>query len=380
MIFSTPYPPEEGIGAYVRGLSTELMHRGHEVTCITRGNSLDPSIINVGNMPVVKTPFIPAYPFHVHLQSLALTRTVRNIEHSIDILHIHSPLSPIRRTVCPVISTFHTMMLQEVRHLDVTGLRSTLAKLQTQFVSTRLEKSLINASARITAVSNEVRESMKDYGADIERITVVHNGVDINRYSISNRDRVKGNLVFVGRLDLRKGIFDLIKAATYVDDPDMRLKIVGKGPLEPLVRKRIKALNLQKNVELLGHVSEDRLIELYQTSEAFILPSLYEGLPTVLLEAMACGAPCISTSVGGVPEVLHDHVDGLLIPPGNPMAMADAIRKIQNDRSLQKKLGQNARKLITSEFSWTRMADRFISLYEMMLCDRRYASEEARFE
>jgi len=362
-IFSTAYPPEEGIGNYVQGLAKQLLLRGHELVGITRGPTIGREETCSEGFRVIKAPFVAAYPFHVQLHSLAVRRAIATLGGPIDLFHIHSPLPPVPPRGIPVVSTFHTMMLEELRHLDTGGLRPLLARAQTLSSSRRIEMNLIRRSTCVTAVSEEVRGSLAEYNVNPRNVEVVYNGVDTKVFCPSSDDRIEGRILFVGRLDLRKGLYDLLEALKLAEIRDLELLIVGKGPLEVSLSRHIQALSLSGQVRLVGHVPRPVLVRLYQTSEMFVLPSRYEGLPTVLLEAMSCGAPCISAAVGGVPEIVTNQVDGVMVPPASPTSLASAIRMLHEDPGLRADLGNEARRKIVSRFDWSQIASKFERIY-----------------
>jgi len=364
MIFSAPFPPEEGIGNYVNGLSKELLLRGHEIVGITRGGLFKFDEIAQGDLRIIRAPFLPAYPIHVQIHSLAVQKIVKRLEPTVELFHVHSPLSPVPDTKRPIVATFHTMMMQEIKHLDIGGYRNLLARSQTMTFSRRLEKQLLRRSSEVAVVSNEVRESLREYEiTDFQNVSVVFNGVDCEKFSQSKLERVPGRLLYTGRLDARKGIFDLIEAIRYIEQNDLELLIVGKGPLLQPIIKRIESWDLKNKIRILGHLSINALIDLYQNTELFILPSRYEGLPTVLLEAMSCGTPCIATSVGGVPDLIENDVDGVLVPPGNPAALGSAIENLHANPKKREALGRKAREKIVGGFSWSSIASRYESIY-----------------
>lgn len=363
LIFSAKFPPEEGIGNYVNGLASHLQLRGHEVVGITRGSAFGTDVIHADGFQILKVPFIPAYPFHVQLHSLAVKKAIASLSGGVDVFHVHSPLSPVPPETAPIVSTFHTMTLQDLRYIESGGLRALLNTAEALTVSSRIETKLIQRSTRMTAVSAEVRDSLARYGVQPQGVEVVYNGVDSEVFSPGSGSSSPGQILYVGRFDLRKGLFDLLSAVKFLHFAGMRLVMVGKGPLESVLKARIRALGLEDRVELRGYVPRKDLVHLYQASEVFVLPSRYEGLPTVLLEAMACGTACVSTTVGGVPELVKQSVNGILVPPADPEALAAAIQGLHEDSRTRSEIGREARRRIVSRFSWQSIAANFERIY-----------------
>ena len=147
-------------------------------------------------------------------------------------------------------------------------------------------------------------------------------------------------LLFVGRLIVEKGIYELLDAmALVLKQKECFLLIAGVGPEKVGLEKKIRNLRLTKNVALLGYIQGERLASLYRCASIFTLPSYhYEGFPTVVTEAMSFGLPLITTPIRGVVDHLHEGVNALFIPPRNSLALVDAILKLFEDRDLQTRM------------------------------------------
>jgi glycosyltransferase involved in cell wall biosynthesis len=371
MVISVPLPPGEGIGYYTWNLSRFLLSQGHQVQIITRGERGKPPREVLDGIPIWRPPFYPTYPFHVHLHGLFLQRLVRRLEGEIDIFHLHTPLPPPLRTQRPVLLTVHSMMLADVRSRRTESLFDVLSKLQAP-VSTRIERRLFRISGRIAAVSQAAARDMQPLllheGKTVE---VTWNGVDTGFFSPDgNEIPESGTLLFVGRLAPGKGLADLVQAMTQVarQVPGARLLVAGDGPLHKKLGSLIAQSGLEGQIELLGHVqSRERLRTLYRESWAFVLPSHHESMPTVVLEAMACGTPVISTRVGSVPDFIVDGSNGLLVPPRAPEAMAGAISKLLGDQELCARLGAAARRTVEDRFSWQAVGAAYLRCYRALL-------------
>jgi glycosyltransferase involved in cell wall biosynthesis len=167
----------------------------------------------------------------------------------------------------------------------------------------------------------------------------------------------------VARLHRQKGINDLIRAAPRIfgEAPEARIAIVGDGPLRRKLRRRAARLGLEGRIAFLGERPDaPRIISLF---DIFVLPSLWEGLPFVLVEAAALGKPIVASGVDGVPEVIEDGKTGVLIRPGEPTALAEAVVRLLEDRESAALLGQAARALIPARFPLRRTIDQHQNLY-----------------
>jgi glycosyltransferase involved in cell wall biosynthesis len=369
MVTSTNFPPEEGIGYHVYNISKRLIERGHEVTVVTRGKLGFTEKDCFDGIQILRPTYAPVYPFHVALHGFFANRVFEQIENEFDIVHIHTPLSPTLKTHLPMISTIHTSQTEDARHTEVVNLRAHLYCIQTRYISFPLIRKLINASSMVTTVSNSVvQELEKDY--KFSDAVIVGNGVDERKFHPIKTKGDSNYILYVGRLGYRKGIFELLKAIKNVlDHYDIKLLLVGKGELEPLLREYVRSNNLDGNVQFLGHVGRDRLVRLYQEARIFVMPSIYESGPLTLLEAMSCGRPVIATSTGISPEVIKHGYNGLLIPSSNATLIQSAIEEVMQDESFGNFMGTNARKTIEDNYSWDRVTDRVEKCY-MKVNDR----------
>lgn len=366
MIISTPFPPEEGIGYYVYNLSKTLIRKGHEVTVVTRGG-LNTKVDYLEGIKIIRAPFIPIYPFHVYLHGFFVNRILKENEGDFDIVHIHTPLSPIINTSLPIVSTVHTSVKEDARHIEVVDTKSFCTKLLTKYVSVPIVARTIAISESVTTVANSVAQELDRYYA-YSNALVVGNGVDehlLEPRSVESSDRY---ILFIGRLSYRKGLFDLLECAKVVCRRyDIKFILVGKGELEQKIHNIIERDGLHDKIILMGHQNRGELVKMYQNATIFVLPSHYEGLPTVLLEAMSCGLPVVATNVSGCPDVVSDGVNGFLVPPKSPEMMAEAISKLLDDEALRNELGRNARKTIEECNTWDCIAGKIEACYQKLL-------------
>lgn len=195
-----------------------------------------------------------------------------------------------------------------------------------------------------------------------EKIEVIPNYINIELFKpLTNIQKEKNRICYVGRLeDTQKNLSNLIKAIAGLS---VKLVIFGNGPL----REKLKVLakDVKVNVEFGGSIpNKDLPIELNK-SEIFILPSFFEGNPKALLEAMSCGLACIGTDVEGIREVIKHKENGYLCKT-DPKSIKEAILEILNDRELETKISQNARKAILENFSLEKILEKEIKIYQSL--------------
>jgi glycosyltransferase involved in cell wall biosynthesis len=363
------YPPASGgIGFYVLNLSRKLIERGHEVTVITRGSIGKYTKENIEGITVFKVTFIPVYPFHIQLHSIFVNSLLEHLKP--DLIHVHTPVVPPIKTKLPVVATIHTLMKIDSRYHEVYDPYSLIEKIQSMFFSPHIESETIRRSNKLTAVSPTVANEIIEYGMDPAVVTTVWNGVDEKRFSpLLNPENTKKYILYAGVLRARKGLFDLLECAEQVCKANKTIKflISGTGPYLIKLQNEIQKRGLKNRVILLGYVDRQKLIHLYQNATLQVIPSHYEGLPTVLLEAMACGLPVVATEIGGHKDVISNGVNGFLVPPKNPQIMAETILKLLEDHGLMEKVGKEARKTIEKYYTWEKIADNFEAVYEDVL-------------
>jgi len=373
-VISVPFPPEEGIGRYVYDLSTKLIEKGHKVTIITRRHIGETKTQLVDNINVIRATFIPIYPFYIQLHGLFVNRVLKFLKKQIDIVHVHTPLPPLVKTSLPVITTIHSPMLVDTRYTNIRNLYTLFSKISARCISYPLELKIIQSSDIVTTVSKPVALELKEYHINPEDIIVIYNGVNEKNFcpitKKSNND-IK-YILFAGRIDRQKGLFDLVECAEYIckERADISFIIAGKGRDLKKLKDKTKKAGLQDRFIFLGQVNKNTLLDLYQKTSIFILPSYHEGLPGALLEAMSCGLPIIATDVRGNKDLINNRENGIIIPTRSPKKMAEAINILIEDENLRKKLGKNARKTIEQKYTWSEVSNNILRCYELLLKDK----------
>lgn len=359
MLISNPFPPEEGIGFYTYNLSKKLIERGHEVTIITRGSLRTYSEVFEG-IKIIRVSFLPLYPFHVHFHGYFVNRLFNVIEDEFDIVHIHTPLTPILKTSLPIITTIHGSMVGNAKDIEIVDLKSLGTKFLTKYISYPLVSKLIKCSDFVTTVSNSVKDELEEYYS-LNNVIVIENGVDEEKFIPSNKK--ENYILYVGRLSYGKGLFDLLETAKKIrKNYNIKFYLVGKGELEKKLKKEIKKENLT-NVRLLGSFKHNELVEIYKKADLFLFLSYYEGFPTVVLEAMSSGLPVLVSDIEAHTNFLVDFENGILIKKGSAEDASQKISLLLNNPDLKYKLGKNARKTVEENFTWKKISEKFEGKY-----------------
>jgi len=173
-------------------------------------------------------------------------------------------------------------------------------------------------------------------------------------------------ILYVGRLAPRKGVHYLLQAMPRIIKyfPKARLVVVGTGPLGHYLKDLSKRLGLQDSVMFRGYVSDEEIRRLFAFADVVVVPSIFEGCPLVLLEAMAAGKPIVASAVQGISEVVKSDFSGLLVNPGDVYEIEHAILRLIKDRGFAKYLGENARQTIITDYSWEKIARKTMEVYE----------------
>ena len=226
---------------------------------------------------------------------------------------------------------------------------------------------------RVVAVSKGVEADLVKRGLRKDKIELIYNGINFNhnasnfdslkmreKYGIPDNAHVIGTL---GRLSAVKGHAFLIKAMPLILEEirDCILVIAGDGPLKADLERLIRELNLTHSVKLTGYVKN--VGQFLSMIDLFVLPSLSEGLPISLLEAMAFGKPVVASAVGGIPEVITNDKEGVLVPSGDPNSIAKVVSNLIVNKELMNVLSQGGRKLAEDRFSSSEMTRKYTALY-----------------
>lgn len=229
---------------------------------------------------------------------------------------------------------------------------------------------------RYIAVSNAIKDVLIKDGIPSEKIAVVHDGIDLSRFNGISGDYLRqefsvnpstfiiGN---VAHLADHKGHQYLIKSISYVlkEFPDVKFFIVGDGELRSPLKELANKLNLNDKLIFTGFRND--VPQFLKFFDLFVLSSHLEGLCSALLEALAMRKPVVATAAGGVPEIIEDGVNGILVPTKNPEALAAGIISMVRDGDKAKKMGENGRQTVEARFSVEKMVSETVDIYEEVM-------------
>lgn len=240
------------------------------------------------------------------------------------------------------------------------------------FVASSYERMLgrviVRSSDRLIAVSNAVAGHALRLGARPEAVTVISNGVDTARFRPGDGQPTGAfRIACVGRLIFNKGPQYLVEAAPKVllARPEAEFIFVGDGPLRPHLEKRARQLDVSHRTRFLGTRSD--VASILRSCQVLVRPSLLEGMPLTVLEAMACGLPVVATPVSGTAELVRDGESGFLVPPADPDSLSRAILRLMGDERLREAQGRAGRCLVELGYTWDAVALRTAATYREVL-------------
>ena len=392
-----------GMNVYVREVARELARRGDRVDVFTRWREPDDpqiqelgpgaSVIHIPSGPVRYIPKIEVYE-RIGQFTASILEYVEHNGLKYDLVHSHYWLSAVvarelaARWDVPTVHMAHTLGLvkREVADEDPDAESD---------IRVEIERRAVRRSDGLVAASEiEAGELLRLYDADPARLSIVPCGVDtdvfrpirqVDAREALGRDQCERLVLFVGRIEQIKGIDVLLDALglLFKRRPDLRgdvcLVVVG-GALDPgddapetekiqELRRLVHEHRMEDSVDFIGSIDQPRLALWYSAADLCAVPSLTESFGLVALEAMACGTPVVATRVGGLQTVVENGESGLLVPPGDHAALAEAIEQVLMDHRVRTHLAHGARDR-AEHFTWQRVGDGIEALYDRVLAAR----------
>jgi glycosyltransferase involved in cell wall biosynthesis len=407
-------PYSGGQGIYVYYLSREFQRMGHEVEVIAGaplpevsegvilhqlrsasiyhpGSSFRRNLPNVSNLVdlyelcasrlgVFAEPWAFSFRAYARLKELCEQRRF-------DIVHDNQGLGYgllfLKRLGIPVIATIHhPLPIDRQADLEQATGFAQRRRIRRFYSFIRMQAFVARRLDRIITVSqSSAKDARLLFKVTADRIRVVYNGIDTEIYDgnkEAGQDR-DGLIIVANTDDRKKGVLYLLQALQLLKNDGAKLTIVDDaarhssyaedvGPLPSYGSKLVRKLNLDGKVRFTGRLTREELVQHYGAARIAVVPSLYEGFGLPAAEAMACGTPVIATTGGALPEVVGDA--GMLVPPANAAALADAIRQLLNDQQAQQQMSQAGKKRVREKFNWEQAARKTLDVYREVLTAR----------
>jgi glycosyltransferase involved in cell wall biosynthesis len=292
-----------------------------------------------------------------------------------DVVHVHLgedlAVLPVgtaaaRLQHLPLVLTVHTSLHHT---LAVSDLRSAVLKT----LGGTIERWGEHSAEAVLVITTRLCRLLVSDGVDENRVHVIPPGVNPSLFEGPFEDPFAGvgkpRVLFVGRLAPQKGVRTLVEAAGLLKHPSAQVLLVGDGPEQLALEREAKRIGVGDRLRFEGFVAHERLPAVLAHADLLVLPSLYEELGTVLLEAMQAGLPVVASKTGGIPDVIEDGVNGMLVAPGDPEALARAIDRLVADRDLARQLSERAKER-AKDYDWEVLAERALRVYRGVTAGR----------
>ncbi len=381
-LVSYTYPPFSSGGGdvYAFNIVQGLKKLNHEVLVISSAPpNFKKEYSGIQHIPIHDIPFFRIQEFLKKAKGICSNLLKSK---SIDIFHFNGPTGcALYGKKMPTVMTLHHSVFSTFKILmqHPSSLLSIDTLQECNPYNMWLENKSMKSVNQIIAVSHHTASQLRGRGIPDHRINVVHNGIEIFPAPSEKEEKMmrkklelenKKVLLFVGRLDQRKGAIFLVKAIKSLKQElgeNFKCIIVGDGPQKTQILEYINKNNLYRFFSFVSKVNYNNLRKLFYLCDLLVLPSLYEGLGLVILEAMASKKPVIGSNSGGIPEIIQHGNNGFLIPLGSIEKLMKAIKKILFNEDLARKMGENGYNLIQKKFTWDRAVKETLDIYRKIL-------------
>jgi len=282
-----------------------------------------------------------------------------------DIVHVHLSTGASFYRKLGVLEAARLRRLTTVVH--VHGSRFMEFYAQSSSGRARLIRRVFDRAGAVIVLSGAWRDFVRGISSN-PNVHILHNGTTRSMFGprADNGDEVV--ISSMGRLGSRKGTWDLLEAFKRLaaEMPNVRLVLGGDGEIDK-ARRIVEREGLGGRVTIAGWLSGSEKLDAFNRTDIYALPSYHEGLPASIVEAMAAGAPILSTPVGGIPEAVIEGDNGFLVAPGDVGALHDRLRRLARDRGLRERMGRRSRKLMEEHFDLDALLDRLVEVYRSTL-------------
>lgn len=283
------------------------------------------------------------------------------INPDIKIIHIHSSHrgSFVRKSIAAYIAKlFHKKVIFHLHGSNFNEFYESLPGPARRLVSIVLDRCDL-----IIALSKQWQSDIAKKCSN-KNIKILYNPIKIKE--INNKNDQIINVLFMGRIGKRKGAYDIIDAAKYIQNPNIRINLYGDGEVEQ-VKELVNKHDLGNIINIKGWISGNQIEVALKEADICILPSYNEGLPMFILEAMGHGLPVISTPIGGIPESVENGVNGFLITPGDYKDLAQKIEYLADNTDLRHKMGQESYKIAREKFDVNIILTKLRGIYSELI-------------
>lgn len=360
------YPVIGGTERVIEQLSTQLSKKGiyTDIITINFSQTIKPlwrgAIERTNGLTIKKVPAIENPVGQKVYNAKYILGPFINLLDEYDILHFHNDVD----LTFPIFSYF--VRKHKIFHMHC------LFMTYTSYKKNCIKRTLLKKLTHLyIAASKQIMNFAIELGIPEEKIKVIPNGVDTSKFKPCGK-KDKNLILFVGRIVKQKGVDTLINSLRYLRDR-VHLIIIGPPGSDIQYYRSILELIEKQNkggrheIKYLGAVEDTELVKWYQRASLFVLPSIGEGFPVTLLEALACETPVVATPVGDVPEVVKNYTTGILIDENCPKCLSRAIEFLLKNDDQRIKMGKEGLKLIKEKFSIEIISEKLIKIYKQLI-------------
>ena len=385
LMLTWEYPPRVvgGIARVVYDLSHRLIKDGHEVTVVTYKEGETPyfeddkgvKVYRVDNYMINPNNFID-WIMQMNFNMVTKVNQIIAEQGNFDVIHAHDWL--VANAAKSIKNSYNIPIVATI-HATESGRNSGIHD-ETQRYINDTEWMLTYEATEVIVNSNYMKgEIQRLFGLPFEKINVVANGVNLNKFSGIDRDYSfrrryamdnEKIILFMGRLVYEKGVQHLISAMPKILENyhDAKLVIAGKGGMLDELKAQVEAMGLGQKVYFTGYLNAKQVSKMYKCADISVFPSTYEPFGIVALEAMLAGVPTVVSDVGGLNEIVEHGVDGMKSYAGNPNSLADSILALLFNPQLCDSITKKARAKVKNEYSWAKIAQDTHFIYQKAIC------------
>lgn len=379
LVLTTTFPRwvDDPIPTYVYDLSKRLQDKGFDIIVLAPHYYRSKKFEIIENMKIYRFPYFYPYKYQKLCYNGGILSNLKSIiaqiqlplfifayiyyilkitkNEKIDLIHAHW-IIPSGFVVSIVKSIIKKPFIVSVHGSDIASANNSFIRCIIRHILRKVDI--------CTANSNATKDLILAANGSYKRVDIIPMGVDTDKFEpfVQNKKQI---ILSVSRLNKNKGIDYLIDAMPKVVHKfsNVKLIVVGDGPEKDNLTNKIRKLNLENSVSLVGAIKNRDLPYYYNISDIFVLPSLKEGLGVVLLEAMACGTPVIGSNIGGIRDIIVDGQNGSFIEPGNSNNIAEKIIWILSNQEIRDTFSENGLKTVRERFSWDIVTEKFSNTY-----------------
>jgi glycosyltransferase involved in cell wall biosynthesis len=347
-------------------LPGQLAKRGHNVVVVTYVRDKE----KIGLIPEERVNLELSKAFSVSIPGIVtefpyflyLEDKIKQVHP--DILHINNVAFLTTLQSVKIATKLH---MKSIVHIHgVIGDRGHLSNLFQRLYIGSFGRYVFDKANRIICVTIHDAETIERRGCPPEKIHVIPNGVDVDKFRPS--DEEQSNLVvWCGRFIEQKGLKYLMEAFEIIvrekQHSQAKLALTGDGPLFPKIYELARKYRITDNIVFMGRLPRREIPAIINKASVYVVPSLREGMPYVLLEAMACGKAVVGSDIPGINDVITHMKNGILVPPRDSQLLAQAVLTLLDNEKPRRKLGQKARELMVEKYSWDKITSKIEKVY-----------------